>query len=165
MGLPESRIVRACPTGHDNLHRDLRAALRDQPYRAGGVSQDLITEAVEFYDAHPEVHDQLWTLADELVEEPPQREASPTGAANFPEKRPNVPRYGPPTNAEVRVERGDLPREAISHSRKEEGTHNTNSLEIARQSSAHINRPLTREEKRARSALGWVIRQEEENHG
>lgn len=55
-----------------------------------------------------------------------------------------------------------LPREKIAHSRKEEGAHNTVSLEVARQHSAHINRPLTEAEKKARAPIGWVIRQEEE---
>lgn len=58
-----------------------------------------------------------------------------------------------------------LPREKIDHSRKEEGAHSTMSMEVARQHSAHINRPLTRAEKMARAPIGWVIRQEEENDG
>ena len=71
LGLPESRTVRLCPTGHDNLHRDLRAALRGQPYRAGATSRAIVDEALAFYQAHPEAHDTLWTLADQLVEDAP----------------------------------------------------------------------------------------------
>lgn len=71
LGLPESRTIRACPTGHSNLHYDLRAALRGQPYRAGAKSQAIIDEAIAFYEAHPEAHHYLWTLADRLVEDEP----------------------------------------------------------------------------------------------
>jgi len=69
LGLPASRVVLMCGTGHENLHRDLRAALRGQSYRAGGRSAELINEAVDFYDEHPEAQGTLWTLADQLVKE------------------------------------------------------------------------------------------------
>lgn len=67
LGLPESRLVRICPTGHDNVHRDLRAALKGLPYRTGTSSQFLIDEPVAFYQAHPAVQDQLRALAEELI--------------------------------------------------------------------------------------------------
>lgn len=69
LGAPEGRTVRVCPTGHNNLHRDLRDAIRGLPYRAGAESRVLVQEAQEFYEAHPEAHEQLWTIARELVEE------------------------------------------------------------------------------------------------
>lgn len=59
----------------------------------------------------------------------------------------------------------DLPEHEIEHSREEEGAHNTASLEIARQHSAHVNRPLTQREQRERAGLGWVIRQEDSDGG
>jgi len=69
LDLPESRVVFACPTGHDNIHRDLRAALRGQSYRAGGRSAEVIKEAAAFYAEHPEAQGTLWTLAEQLVKE------------------------------------------------------------------------------------------------
>jgi hypothetical protein len=46
--------------------------------------------------------------------------------------------------------------EAIMHSRREEGAHNTNEMEGTRAHTAHVNRPLTEAEKKAQ-APRWVV--------
>ena len=67
VGEPESEVVNLCPTGHENVHRDLRAAIRGLPWRAGIRSSVLVHEALDFYGAHPEAQDSLRAMADELV--------------------------------------------------------------------------------------------------
>lgn len=67
LGLPESRTVDAGPTCHDNVHRDLRDAIAGRPWHASGPSRELVLEPLAFYRAHPEAHDRLRTLAEELT--------------------------------------------------------------------------------------------------
>lgn len=53
LGLPPSRLVSLCPTGHVNLH----AAVRDRiagrnGFRLSEPMRLLVDEAMAFYDAH-----------------------------------------------------------------------------------------------------------------
>ena len=70
LGLPESRTVDLCPTGHDNVHRDLKLALNGRMWYASAKGRELVLEAFDFYKSHSESErTNLRTLAMQLVEE------------------------------------------------------------------------------------------------
>lgn len=69
LGLPESRVVEAAPTCHDNVHRDLRDAIAGRPWHASGLSRELVLEPLAFYREHSDSGVILRALADELIHE------------------------------------------------------------------------------------------------
>lgn len=70
LGLPESRVVDLCPTGHDNVHRDLRLALNGRMWYASPKGRELVLEPFEFYKSRTEEErTNLRTIAAGLVEE------------------------------------------------------------------------------------------------
>lgn len=54
LGLPESRLVSLCPTGHVNVHAAVRDRIAARPYKFSitGPMRLLVDEAMAFYDAH-----------------------------------------------------------------------------------------------------------------
>ncbi len=55
LGLPQSRTIPVCPTGHDQIHRAVAARIAGRRHRR--LDPDLepvILEALAFYRAHPD---------------------------------------------------------------------------------------------------------------
>lgn len=67
LGIRPSETIAACPTGHDNIHRDLRAAIQGKTWRASGRSREAVLSALAFYRDHTEAKEKLRTLANDLV--------------------------------------------------------------------------------------------------
>ena len=53
LGLPQSRKVPLCPTGHVNVHAAIRDRIAGRPYEFRvGRMRALVDEAMGFYDEH-----------------------------------------------------------------------------------------------------------------